>query len=92
MTEPCPCCNGTGVATAPPVPLEELRAWLLEHGHWVGPGDVTDTAGAAAVLGVAPQTLRTDRCYFERVPCYRIGRLVRYRLADLLIFVAAGAE
>ena len=91
MTERCPCCHGTGLATAPPDPLEQLRAWLLERGHWVGPGDVTDTRGAAAALAIEPQTLRADRCLWQRVPFHRVGRRIEYRLADLVMLICVDA-
>jgi hypothetical protein len=42
---------------------------------------------AARLLGVTEQSLRADRCYFGRVPFIRRGRLVRYRLVDLVEFV-----
>lgn len=44
----------------------------------------TDTAGAAARLGVTPETLRNWRWRGDRGPTFiKVGRLVRYRLVDL---------
>ncbi|MBQ10471.1 MAG: hypothetical protein CMJ45_02855 [Planctomyces sp.] len=45
---------------------------------------------AAQYLGVTPSTLRTWVSK-RRVPHVRVGRLVRFRLADLEKFLEAGA-
>ena len=45
---------------------------------------------AAKILSSSPQTLRNWR-HLGRGPAYsKCGRMVRYRLADLLDFMAAG--
>jgi len=45
---------------------------------------------AAKILSVAPQTLRNWR-HQRRGPAYsKRGRMVRYRLADLLAFMESG--
>ena len=41
---------------------------------------------AAAILGCTPQTLR-QWCSRRRVPFTRVGRLVRFRPADLAAFL-----
>ena len=52
--------------------------------------DLLDERGAAAFLGVAPQTLRHWRAHARRpLPFVRIGRAIRYRRADLAAFVEA---
>jgi hypothetical protein len=38
---------------------------------------------AAAFLGIAPQSLRNDRCGRRRIPYYKFGRSIRYDLAEL---------
>ena len=35
MTEPCPCCHGTGLATAPVDPVAERADWCHARGLWV---------------------------------------------------------
>jgi len=45
---------------------------------------------AAMILSVSPQTLRNYR-HLGRGPAYsKRGRMVRYRVADLLSFMVAG--
>jgi len=43
----------------------------------------TDTDGAAARVGVTPETLRNWRWRGDGPPYLKIGRRVRYRLVDL---------
>ena len=46
-------------------------------------------ADAAAYLGVRPQTLAVWRSYGRYdLPFVKVGRLVKYRLSDLNIFLA----
>jgi len=63
---------------APPLPPELQRFRLLR-----------DTE-AAALLGIAPQTLRnartTRRGPFAALPVRRLGTACRYALADLIAF------
>jgi excisionase family DNA binding protein len=48
---------------------------------------------AATYLGVSEQTLAAWKCTGRRqVPCIKIGRMVRYRKADLDSFIAKHAE
>lgn len=46
---------------------------------------------ASKIIGVSPQSLRNWRCIGGRGPAYSkiSGRLVRYKVADLLAFMAA---
>ena len=80
----CPCCHGTGLATAPPDPVEQLRAWCRERGFWVSPHDEVRTDTAAEILGVSAQWLRTQACYFDQIPSRRAGRHRLWSLADLV--------
>jgi hypothetical protein len=55
LSEVCECCGR-------PLdfdPVEQIRAWLLDRGHVVNVFDQTNTAGAAAVLDMEPQSLRS---------------------------------
>lgn len=53
------------------------------------PGDVLDIMGAAAYLGVKESFVR--RLVLEkRIRYYKVGKLVRFRAADLDTFLAAG--
>lgn len=51
---------------------------------------------AAAFLGIAPQTLAQWRCtHRQAIPYLKIGKLVKYKLADLQAFLernTVGAE
>ena len=50
--------------------------------------DLLDDHAAAAILGVTPQTLAVWRCSKRyALPYLKIGRLVRYRRADLLAWL-----
>jgi hypothetical protein len=50
-------------------------------------GDVV----AAKIIGCSPQSLRNWRCTGARGPAYsKKGRMIRYRVQDLLDFMAAG--
>jgi hypothetical protein len=70
-------------APAPADPLEQLRRTCRERGIYVTVGDEVRAVDAAKLLGVKPETLRQDRCYFERIPCRRVGGRALYRLVDL---------
>lgn len=48
-----------------------------------------DTKGAAARLGISPRTLEGQRVYGGGPPFVRLGRTIRYRVADLDAFMAA---
>jgi hypothetical protein len=45
---------------------------------------------AARILACSPQTLRNYRCMAKGPVYYKKNRMVRYRVADLLDFMAAG--
>jgi len=52
--------------------------------------DLLDEAAAARYLSVAPATLRVWRCTGRyALPFVKVGRLVRYREADLSRFIEA---
>jgi hypothetical protein len=82
MTDRCECC---GQPLPGPLTVAELRAWLLERGHAVLPGDLVTTEAAAAVLGCEAQTLRVDRMTGPRVPFVRRGRRCLYWLGELAL-------
>jgi hypothetical protein len=42
---------------------------------------------AAKVLGKSVQTLRNDRCSRKGAPYIKLGRLVKYRVGDLLDYL-----
>ena len=50
-----------------------------------------DDAGAAEVLGCAPRTLANWRSAGRGPRFFRVGRLIRYRLEDLLSYCDARA-
>ncbi len=51
--------------------------------------DLLTRREAAAYLGVCEQTLAVWKCTKRHsIPCIKIGRLVRYRKADLDAFIA----
>lgn len=52
---------------------------------------VTDTAGAAAYLGVTERLVRKLR-HERRLPAVKIGRCVRYSYKDLADFIDAHRE
>jgi Helix-turn-helix domain len=55
----------------------------------VDPEELIENAAAAKLIGVAPETLVQWR-YQKRGPCFlKIGRLIRYRRADLAAWLAA---
>jgi hypothetical protein len=62
--------------------------------HQTYPGSIvtekplTDTTGAAAILCVDPQSLANWRVNGRvAIPYIKIGRVVRYRIADLNAFI-----
>jgi hypothetical protein len=50
---------------------------------------VVDTEGAAARLGLNPRTLENQRSRGDGPPFVRLGRAIRYRIADLDAYVEA---
>ena len=52
------------------------------------------TKEVATMLGIKPHTLEVNRSYGGRIniPYIKIGRLVRYRLADVEAFIARHLE
>jgi hypothetical protein len=58
---------------------------ILNHEQYVS--DVV----AAKIIGCSPQSLRNWRCTGGRGPVYsKKNRMIRYRVQDLLDFMAAG--
>jgi len=52
-----------------------------------------DEISAAAILGVTPGTLQVWRCTKRYNLIYiKIGRLVKYRLADLMAFIESRTQ
>ena len=50
---------------------------------------VSDIEGAK-ILSASPQTLRNWRCMWKGPAYSKCGRMVRYKVQDLLDFMAAG--
>jgi predicted DNA-binding transcriptional regulator AlpA len=50
---------------------------------------VVDTQGAATRIGLSVATLEKKRVYGDGPPFLKLGRAVRYRIADLDAWVAA---
>ena len=84
----CPTCGGAGHVQDKPDCVAELRAWLIDKGHWVGPSGAVTEAAAAAALDRSPSTLRGWRYTDQRLPFKKQGGRVRYALADLAAFAA----
>lgn len=70
-------------APAPADPVDQLRRACRDRGFWISAADEVRTDAAAALLGMAPQTLRQDRSIFGRIPSRKVGGRVLYRLTDL---------
>lgn len=47
---------------------------------------------AANILGVSPKWLERDRWVEKRIPFVKIGRLVRYRAADITAYIEANIQ
>ncbi|PIU53154.1 MAG: hypothetical protein COS90_07715 [Deltaproteobacteria bacterium CG07_land_8_20_14_0_80_60_11] len=72
----------------------------MNQDHYIGDVAVTKTLNreqyvndvkAAMIIGCSPQTLRNWRCTGGRGPVYcKKHHMVRYRVQDLLDFMAAG--
>lgn len=57
----------------------------------IAPSDLLDEKEVAATLGIAPGTLRNWRSLRIGIPYVKLGkRAVRYRRADVDVFVASG--
>jgi hypothetical protein len=84
----CPHCHGTGQVEPERDRIAELRAWLTDKGHWVGPSGAVTEAAAAAALDRSPSTLRGWRYTDQRLPFKKQAGRVRYALADLAAFAA----
>lgn len=65
--------------------LDRIEALLLQGGQ----AEYTDNAGAAAFLGVKPGTLEIWRTKREGPPFLKIGKVVRYSVADLREYLEA---
>lgn len=62
---------------------------LPNHPH----STVLDTDEAARFLGISPASLASWRCTGTvRIPFVRIGRAIRYRMADLETFLTQHAH
>lgn len=85
---PCPNCGYCAETLMDPV--DQLRAWCLQQGHWVGPGDVVSEAVAAEILGRSVNTLRGWRATDQRLEYSRSGAGIRYRLQDLAAYAEKG--
>lgn len=59
---------------------------LLSQG---GQAEYTDNAGAAAFLGLQPATLEIWRTRREGPPFIKVGKVVRYSMADLREYLEA---
>lgn len=66
-----------GRVKAPPRPLAQV--YSLPARAWV------TAAEAASVTGLSEMALATRRSLGQWPPYHRIGRLIRYRLGDLLV-------
>lgn len=56
--------------------------------HLINTGGLLDVDAAAVLLGCTPRNIR-ELVARQRIPVVRIGRLVRFRRADLEAFVDA---
>lgn len=63
--------------------LERIEALLSRP-----PAEYLDNDGAAAFLGLKPATLEIWRCRGEGPPFIKVGRVVRYSVADLREWLA----
>ena len=59
--------------------LDRIEALLLQGVQ----AEYTDNAGAAAFLGLQPATLEIWRTRREGPPFIKVGKVVRYSMADL---------
>lgn len=46
----------------------------------------------AAILGVSPKWLERDRWIERKIPFVKVGRLVRYRAADVAAYIEASVQ
>lgn len=46
----------------------------------------------AEILGVSPKWLERDRWVERRIPFVKVGRLVRYRAADISAYIEANVQ
>ena len=88
--------HGTPVIVVSPDDLrmivkEAVRDALEEHQRRPDhePLEWLDTAGAAALLGVHPRTV-TKAAKAGELPCARIGKLYRFRRADVIAYLEKG--
>jgi excisionase family DNA binding protein len=68
---------------------ERVEARLAGNGGYISgaPPPYLNTEQAADYLGLSKQQLHTWRCHGEGPPYIKLGRLVRYRRADLDAFM-----
>jgi hypothetical protein len=90
----CPNCGYclTDPAPAAVDPVDQLRAWCAERGHWVMEDGRVFEDVAAQILGLSAGTLRNRRSYGSgALPYHRSGGgRITYRLADLIAYRDAG--
>ena len=65
--------------------LERIELLLAQGGQ----PEYTDNAGAAAFLGLQPATLEIWRTRREGPPFIKVGKVVRYSMADLREYLEA---
>ena len=66
--------------------VEAMRQWCSDRGVWLGPADDVSEQTAAALLGRAPETLRSWRGTDQRLPFRKSGGRIRYALSDIAAF------
>jgi hypothetical protein len=84
VTEVCECC---GQVVPPGWFLRRLTARCQQLGISVAFDGTVDSKGAARLLNISEQRLRTDRCYLQKIPFTKRAGRVRYALVDLLPYV-----
>ncbi len=72
----------------PALPANAAAAIIPPDLSALPPTALLDTASTAAALGLKPETLANWRTYGRYdLPYIRSGRLIRYRVADVLGFI-----
>jgi len=77
------------MSTVHPLPARHDGEAVRRPGQSLIVGSLLITDQAAEYLGLKPKTLIKDRCTREiGIPFVKLGKSVRYRMADLEKFVA----